>query len=165
MNISVSLTQKEYRYLLDILHLADAVMSGHRHEEDSRSATHRQLIQKLYALAKTSGHEKLIEHDKTGRYVPTHEFEHSTLAHTLIDEFSEHLFWDQLIARMTARDAAQLVGGMDTLKALNERDRTQLESSIRQRYIHEFTTNGISRLEIVERFGATAPGMPVKTSD
>jgi hypothetical protein len=39
MNIEIS--TKEYRDLLDILHIADVVMSGHRREENKRTALHR----------------------------------------------------------------------------------------------------------------------------
>ncbi len=39
MNIEIS--AKEYRDLLDILHIADVVMSGHRREEDKRFAPPR----------------------------------------------------------------------------------------------------------------------------
>jgi hypothetical protein len=53
MNIEIS--TNEYRDLLDILHIADVVMSGHRNEADRRTERHRALIQKLYALAQGEG--------------------------------------------------------------------------------------------------------------
>jgi hypothetical protein len=62
MNIEIS--PKEYRDLLDILHIADVVMSGHRREEDKRTERHRALIQKLYALARGEGFDRLISYSK-----------------------------------------------------------------------------------------------------
>lgn len=163
MNIEIS--TEEYRDLLDVLHIADAVIHGHRREEDAGTARHRALIQKLYALAGSAGFDRLVRrNESTGRYVPTVDFEQGTLAHAVIDKFGEHLFWDQLIGRLTFRDAAEMAGGVEFFNALNDTDRQRLEDSIRQKYIQEFTTNGVANLTVIERLG-TGGGAPVKTSD
>lgn len=163
MNIEIS--AKEYRDLLDILHIADVVMSGHRREEDKRSDSHRALIQKIYALARGEGLDQLIRHNKSvQKHVPTEEFEETSLTHAVIDEFGEHLFWDELISRLSARDVAQIVGGIDHLSAIGDSERQAVEGPIRQRYIEEFSTNGVANLEVIERF-SIGEGIPVKTSD
>ncbi len=163
--MTIDLSAKEYRDLLDILHIADVVMSGHRREEDQRTVRHRALIQKLYGLAHSEHIDSLISYNENlNRYVPSGEFERQTLAHTVIDEYGDHLFWDQLISRLSGRDAAQMAGGTDHLNALNEGDRQRIEGPIRQRYIEEFTSHGVSNLEIIERFGSDK-ALPVKTSD
>jgi hypothetical protein len=163
MNIEIS--TNEFRDLLDILHIADVVMSGHRREADRRSERHRALIQKLYALASGEELGKLVRHDaRTDVYAPTQEFEEGTLAHKVIDEFSDHLFWDELISRLSVRDAAQAVGGIDRLNALNDNDRQAAEGPIRQRYIEEFSRNGIANLALIERFGSGGHEQ-VRTSD
>jgi hypothetical protein len=163
MNIEIS--TKEYRDLLDILHIADAVMSGHRREEDKRTGRHRALIQKLYALARSEGLDRLISYNESvQKYVPTAEFEENTLAHVVIHEFGDHLFWDELTSRLSVRDAALITGGPGRLNAISDSDRQAVEGPIRQRYIEEFATNGVANLEVVERFGI-GEGIPVKTSD
>jgi hypothetical protein len=162
--MNIELSTKEYRDLLDILHLADAVMSGHRRGENKRTEQHRALIQKLYALARGEGLDRLISYNEHAhKYVPTADFEQSTPAHVLIDEFGEHYFWDELISRLSARDAGQLAGGIDHLNAMSDGDRQILEGPIRQRYIEEFSAHGVANLEVVEHF--VNEGMPVKTSD
>jgi hypothetical protein len=163
MNIEIS--TKEYRDLLDILHITDVVMSGHRREEDKRTERHRALIQKLYALAGGEGLDRLISYNESvHKHVPTEEFEQSSLAHVVIDGFGDHLFWDQLISRLTARDAAQIAGGIDRLNALSDSDRQAVEGPIRQSYIEEFSRNGMANLAVIEQF-SIGGGMPVKTSD
>jgi len=163
MNIEIS--TKEYRDLLDILHIADVVVSGHRREEDKRSERHRALIQKLYALARREGLDRLIGYNESvQKHVPTAEFEETSLAHAVIDDFGNHLFWDELISRLSERDAAQIIGGIDRLNAMVDSDRQAVEGPIRQRYIEEFTANGVANLEVIERFSA-GEGIPVKTSD
>ena len=162
MNIEIS--TKEYRDLLDILHIADVVMSGHRREDDKRVGRHRALIQKLYALAQGEGLDLLMRHDEREELYSQPEFEKSSLAHVMIDEFGDHLFWDELISRLSVRDAAQAAGGMDRLNALNDRDRQAAEGPIRQGYIEEFSRNGISNLVVIDRFDIGG-NERVKTSD
>jgi len=163
--MNIEFTANEYRDLLDILHIADVILSGHRREPDTRSERHRALIQKLYGLARGEGLDRLMRHDaQENVYAPTPEFEESTLAHVLIDEFGDHLFWDELISRLSARDAAQAVGGMDRLNALNDDDRQAAEGPIRQQYIGEFSKNGIANLAVIDRFD-NGGFEPVKTSD
>jgi hypothetical protein len=163
--MKIEISANEYRDLLDLLHIADVVMSGHRREQDKRMKQHRALIQKLYAFAGSEGFDRLIGYNEhENKYTPTAEFEESSMAHVAVDEFANHLFWDQLINRLTARDAAQMMGGIERLEALNESDRHSVEAPIRQRYFQEFTTNGVANLEIVERF-SIAGGAQTKTSD
>jgi hypothetical protein len=163
MNIEIS--ANEYRDLLDILHIADVVMSGHRREEDNRTVAHRALIQKLYALSAGEGAEPLISYSKSAHsYVPTPEFEAGTVSHKVVDEFADHLFWDGLISRLSFRDAAEIVGGKDRLNAMSDRDRREAEGPIRQRYIEEFSKHGIDNLAVIQRFDV-GEGMTVKTSD
>jgi hypothetical protein len=162
MNIEV--TAKEYRSLLDILHIADVVMSGHRREEDVRTIPHRALIQKFYSYARAE-FERLVDYDKNGKkYHLTAEFEDNSQAHALIDEFGDHLFWDHLISRLSARDAAHAAGGVERLNALSESDRQAMEVPIRQRYIEEFSLHGVANLDVVEKF-SYGEGRPIKTSD
>ncbi len=163
MNIEID--ANEYRNLLDILHIADVIMSGHRNTEDERTRQHRVLIQKLYALAAGAGLERMMRYDENvRRYVPTPDFEQSTLSHTVLNEFGEHLFWDHLINRLSQRDAAQLAGGLERLAEMSENDRHGLYQAIRQRYAEEFTANDIAHLRLIEPLEAAA-GMPAKTSD
>lgn len=163
MNIEIS--TQEYRDLLDILHIAEVVMSGHHREEDIRSERHRALIQKLYALAQGDGLDRLISYNESmKKHVPTAEFEESSLAHVVIHEFGDRVFWDELISLLSAREAAQIAGGIDRLNAMSDSDRQAVEGPIRQQYIEEFSMNGVANLAVIERFN-TGPKMPLKTSD
>jgi hypothetical protein len=164
MNIDIS--TQECRDLLDILHIADVVISGHRRGEDNRTERHRALIQKLYALlAQGEGLDRLIGYNEgVHKYVPTDGYEQSALAHVLLDEFGDHLFWDELIARLTVRDAAQIAGGNERLNAMSDSNRQALEGPIRQRYIEELSANGLANLTVIERF-SSGEGNVANTSD
>lgn len=163
--MNIELDAKEYRDLLDILHIADVVLSGHRREADKRSERHIKLIQKLYELARGEGLDRLIRQEGgAGVSVPTEEFEASTLAHVVLNEFGDHLFWDELISRLSVRDAARNTGGLERLNAMNDSDRQVAEGPIRQHYIEEFSRNGIANLAVIEGF-SNIRKVPVQTSD
>ena len=164
--MKIEIEAKEGRDLLDILHIADVVISGHRRGEDKRAEGHRSLIQKLYALlAKGEGLDRLIAfNESVHKYIPTSDFEQSALAHVLLDEFGDHLFWDELIARLSVRDAAQIAGGHERLNAMSDSDRQALEGPIRQRYIEELSANGLTNLTVIEQF-SSGEGNIAKTSD
>ena len=164
--MKIEISVKESHDLLDILHIADVVISGHRRGEDKRTEGHRALIQKLYALlAQGEGLDRLISYNESvHKYIPTNDFEKSALAHVLLDEFGDHLFWDELIARLSVRDAAQVAGGNERLNAMSDSDRRALEEPIRQRYIEELSANGLANLTVIEQF-STGEGNLAKTSD
>ncbi len=163
--MKIEITEQEYRDLLDILHIADVAMTGHRRGADSRTERHRALIQKLYALAANEGFEGMFAFNAgVQKYVPSADFERGTLAHVVLEEFGDHLFWDELINRLSLRDAAQMAGGMDRLNTMNPTDRQRMEGPIRERYVQEFSTYDVTNLEVVQRFDGRW-GAPVKTSD
>jgi glycerol kinase len=102
--------------------------------------------------------------ERANVFVPTAEFEQSSVAHAAIDEFEDHIFWDELISQLTVRDAARIAGGMDRLNALSDSDRQAVEGPIRRRYIEEFSANGAANLSVIQQFVMNA-GTPVRTSD
>jgi len=152
--MKVDITKEEYRNLLDIISIADWVMSGHKTQKDRRTAPYDALIQKLFSLAKDQGFEKLVELDPLrGDYYLASEFEANSRSWEFIDEFTDDSFWDELSHRMTERDAAIQAGGFENLKAMSREERSTLEGPIQERYDAEFYDNGVDRLQIVEPFG------------
>ena len=163
--MKIEITNEEYRTLLDVLHIAEVVLSGHRRHEDPRSEQHRMLIQKLYALAGDAGLGRLLAFDEARKlYHFTEEFENDAPAHSFVDEFAGHVFWDELISRLTARDAAWHAGGLERLNALSDDEREALERPINERYVEEFSKHGIGNLAVVEQLGGAGEGS-VTTSD
>lgn len=163
--MKIELTAQEYLALLDLLHIADVVTSGHRREEDERTARHRAIIQRLYGLGRSEGLDRLMGYDESARrFVPTAAFEQESLAHTLLAEFGNHLFWDELISRLSQRDAVRQAGGQENLSAMSEKDRLEIEGPIRQGYMEEFARSGVMNLAVVERFDLGSSDA-IKTSD
>ncbi len=163
--MKIELSKAEYRVLVDILHISEVVMNSHRREQDPRTEVHRKLLEALYARAEEAGFGDLfVYHAAEKKHHPTEAFENDALSHKLVDEYEEHSFWDQLISRLTMRDAAQEAGGRERLEAMGDEEREKVERPINDRYIKEFTENGVDNLAVVDRF-IGAKGATVTTSD
>ncbi len=163
--MKIDLSKEEYQALLDLLHLGEVVVTGHRREDDPRSALHRRLIQSLYERAVEEGFGDLFAYHAAERqYHATEKFERDSLSHRLLDEFVDHIFWDQLISRLTTRDAAIEAGGQERLALMDEHERDALEEPIHERYLKQFTENGVDNLAVVDKFTVGA-GAKVHTSD
>lgn len=152
--MKIEITNQEYRDLLDVLSMADWVMTAHKTGKDNRVAPYDRLIQKFYSLAKDMGCGDLVGHDtRRGRHYLTNAFEDNSRSWEFIDEFTDETFWDELTHRMTERDLARTAGGYDKLRSLSREDWSSLEAPVHERYSDEFYENGIERLEIVEHYG------------
>ena len=51
----IELTTAEYRQLVDVLYLAEWLLTAHKVGDDPRVATYHELVQKLYAHAQEMG--------------------------------------------------------------------------------------------------------------
>jgi hypothetical protein len=151
--MKIEITKEEYVDLLDLFHIASWVLVSHKTTVDPRVEKFEIIIQKFYALAREMGRGNLVEYDPgRGRYRPTKAFEDMSPSLEFIDEFVDHSFWDELIARFAERDAARQAGGYEKLDLLSHEDRHALVDPFEERYAEEFNERGIDRLEIVERF-------------
>ncbi len=162
--MNVEITKEEYAKLLDLLFIADSVLTGHKDEEDLKIAGYRQIIQRFYALAGEMGQAGRIEYDPDlGKYLPNDAFKESAEGQKFLDEFADETFWHELIYRFTERDLERQVGGHEKLRSLRLEERFELETPVEEKYLEEFEKYGIERLEIVERFDLE--GEKPKTSD
>lgn len=162
--MNVEITKEEYDKLLDLLYIADTVLTGHKTEADPRTAPYEKIVQKFHALAGEMGQAGKIEYDRDlGKYFPAAKLEEASEARKFLDEFADETFWHELIYRFTERDLERRIGGYEKLRSLRLEERFELETPIEEKYLEEFEEYGIERLEIVERFDLEG-GKP-KTSD
>jgi hypothetical protein len=148
--MNVSLTQREYRLLLDLLLASDWVIHGHRPEEPEAAEPYRMVIQKFLSLAKDAGLEDLVEIDEDhNQYRPTAKLERETEAWKLLDEYDDLLFWEELIVRLAERDVVDMPGKSDIAHMSGE-DYDRLAGPLEEKYAGEFYENGLHRLKLRE---------------
>lgn len=155
--MKLDMTVKEYRDLLDLLSIARWVLAAQEGgENDERLAAYEQVVQKFYALAGEMESGNLIAFDEeASRYLPTAEYEDAGAGWQFIGDFEENSFWEELVERLTERDAIRAAGGLEAFDALDEDARHALLEPIEERYLQEFQKNGIENLTLKP---AGAPG-------
>lgn len=146
--MNVSLTQREYRLLLDLLLAADWVIHGHRSEEPPEAETYRMVIQKFLSLAPEFGMGDLVEIDgQRNQYRPTRKLEEATGAWKLLDEYDDLVFWEELIVRLAERDVLSMPGKGD-VSGMSQDEYDRLVAPLEEKYAGEFHANGLERLTL-----------------
>lgn len=146
--MKIEFSKAEYRSLIEMLYLADWVLTAHDEQPDPDKARHYLLCQKIYASAKAMGCDALIKNAKELRaYVPTKKLEDLESVRNALESYNADIFWDELIERLTERDMTAMLSTMAKEPSSPE-EYSELAAPIDERYATEFSTNGVRRLKI-----------------
>jgi hypothetical protein len=148
--MKIEITDKEYRVLLDVFHLADWVLHAYKTEGGPETEEFRVLEQKNLALAAEMGFGQLVEYDEeTGKYFPTREYEDTSSVMDAIVDYDNESFWDELTERLAYRDLI-LQEGKDKVLGMDFEERFAKTEALREKYSDEFYRNGLNRVVIKE---------------
>ena len=146
--MKILFTNPEYRTLIDMIYIAEWVLTAHDEDDDPAKDKYIHLAQKIYSHAKEAGFESLVEGSASdNEYFPTLEFEEKSGIHDLIDDYDGESFWDQLIDRLTDRDVRAKTGAKE-LEPLSNDAFAALADPIAEEYEAEFSARGIERLKL-----------------
>lgn len=140
--MKINFTKKEYRALVQVLHLGDWILHAHETRDNPETEPFRSICQKVYSHYKEMGCEDIIERSG-GEFYGNRKFEDSM--HELIDAYDEESFWEELTSRMAIRDAAREVGE-ERLRSMDSYERMEAIGSKEQIWANEFEEHGITRL-------------------
>ncbi|MBX3014156.1 MAG: hypothetical protein KF832_21725 [Caldilineaceae bacterium] len=147
--MQIELTSDEYRRLIDILYLADWLLTAHKVGDDPRVAAYQQLVQKLYAYSQEMGLSHLIEYAvEFDQYFPTRDLEAGTPIHEFIDEYDDETFWDELTRRLAERDLLAQLGGWEKMQKLSTEERIRRLGQLEEHYAAEFARHGLENLRL-----------------
>jgi hypothetical protein len=146
--LKIEFSKAEYRTLIEMLYLAQWVLTCHDEQPEPSKERHFLLCQKIYASAKAMGCETLIENDKQLRaFVPSEKLEALESVRDAIETYNAESFWEELIDRLLERDVTALLPTL-TREPSNPEEYWELAGPIEERYATEFATNGVRRLKI-----------------
>lgn len=153
--MKILFTKSEYRTLIDMIYIAEWMLTAHDEQADPAKDKYVHLVQKIYSHAKEIGWESLIESSAAeNEYFPTLEYEEKSGIHDRIDDYEADSFWDQLVDRLAARDVMAKVGAKEQ-EQLSAEEYSAIADPIADVYEREFATHGIERLEINESRSST----------
>jgi len=142
--MKINFTKKEYRVLLDMITISDWVINAHDEGEHDDSE-HSKLREKLLSLYKEFDAEDLVEYaPELGLHFEQRKLEERMFAN-FIDPYESECFWNELITRLSERDAIESVGA-DKFRTLEPIERIELVSEYQSRYEKEFEKHGVDNL-------------------
>lgn len=140
--MNIRFTTKEYRTLIELLHLADWVLHAHDVGERAETAHYRDVTQKIMSYYKAMGCEDLVE-EIDGRIYPKREVEDRMWP--ALDGYDNATFWHQITSRLAERDAEAAVG-RKRYEGMDHPERLELIDGHEQRWHEEFAEYGLRRL-------------------
>ncbi len=151
--MKMDFTNEEYRTLLELLDMAQHVMTPNGDDECdddececcADKAKYEDLCQKIYSMADDFGAGNLVAfEDELNCYFTTDEFEESDHKE-LIETFAQSSFWSSLIMLMAERDATK-EKGEEVFDNLSDDEQGELLNKYAEQYAVEFMANGLDNL-------------------
>lgn len=147
--MQIELSADEYRQLVDVLYLADWLLTARKVGDDPRVEAYHRLVQKLYARSQEMGLSELIEYaEEFEQYFPTRHFEADTTIHEFINEYDDETFWDELTRRLAERDLMAQLGGREKVQKLSMEERIRRLGQLEEQYAAEFARHGLDHLRL-----------------
>jgi hypothetical protein len=149
--MKVSFTAKEYRQLLELVHLGMWTVTGYQGEETAAAKRYYGIDQRLMAMATDLGCADLVEEREDGSLQPAPKLSEDERVRDLQSEFQNDVFWHELVARLADRDFAgdQAKRTMDTPGVEPPPSRDDQLKKIEDRYWTEFEKNDLAHVVVL----------------
>lgn len=145
--MQIKFTKNELEKLLELLSIADWVLTSMDVEEDERKDDYLKLLQKLYHEAYENGLTKEIEYDEDAKdYFLSEDWEEETQVRDFIEEYEDASFWEELTFRLADRDIDRKMNGKPPK---NFEEHVAMFTKIQSKYEEEFEKNRLDNLELV----------------
>ena len=149
--MKVPFTPKEYRQLLELVHLGMWAVTGYQGEDTAAARRYFQFDQKLLGMATDLGCADLVEKQADGTMQPAAKLSEDERVREIQSEFQNDVFWHELVTRLADRDLA----GEDARRAIEtpgvEPPPTTDErlKKIEERYWAEFEKNDLANVVLL----------------
>lgn len=145
-NVHLSLSISDYRALVEMIQVADWVITSRENEPQESTRQFREVRKAVLANVAAIGmdHDIVFENDD---YFETLDYENNAPHRELIAEYDGSIFWDELLERLVDRDfrdkfSEAEIAGMSLEKRVSEQ--TQIQAT----YEVEFVDHDLNRLRI-----------------
>jgi hypothetical protein len=138
-------SEQDYRRVMLLAYLGEWVVNAIRKDPEP---AYEDVVSKVFSFAQGTTLESLIAFDEnSSQWIPATAFEEE--AHTLIDQYDDKTFWEELTGRLTERDLIA-AHGERALKGMRPDQRTRAASPIAKAYTKEFEEHGLDRIGVAD---------------
>lgn len=149
--MKVSFTAKEYRQLLELVHLGMWAVTGYQGEDTASAKRYFDFDQKLLGFATEMGCADLVEKRDDGTLQPAPKLSEDERVREIQSDFQNDIFWHEMVARLADRDLAneQAKRGMDTPGVEPPPSSEEQLKKIEERYWKEFEKNDLASVVVL----------------
>ncbi|MFI5337014.1 MAG: hypothetical protein ACHQ5A_09530 [Opitutales bacterium] len=149
--MKIPLTAKEYRQLLELVHLGMWAVTAYQGDETAAAKRYFALDQKLLELATGQGCGDCVEERDDGSLQPSPKLAEDDRIRELQSEFQNDVFWHELVQRMADRDLAgeQAKRALETPGVEAPPSTEELTTKIEERYWAEFEKNDLANVVVL----------------
>ncbi len=149
--MKVSFTAKEYRQLLELVHLGMWAVTGYQGEETAIARRYFDFDQKLLGLAAGLGCADLVETTDDGSLQPAPKLAEDEKVREIQSEFQNDVFWHEMVTRLADRDLAgeQAKRALDTPGVEPPPSHDEQLRKIEERYWDEFEKNDLANVVLL----------------
>jgi hypothetical protein len=143
--MNLTLDPAEYEKLIELAYLGEWIINSH-HDPEFQDEKAADVVQKVLAVSHLSGVGQDIE---TKDYFLKDEWVEK-LYEEYIEDYDDHVFWDELTERLAQRDLAKQRG--TSADAIDRDDDLHDLKPLEEKYHFELEEHGVERLNIVTDF-------------
>jgi len=149
--MKVSLTAKEYRQLLELVHLGMWAVTAYQGEDTASAKRYFALDQKLLELATEAGCADCVETRTDGTLQPAPELAENERIRELQSEFQNDVFWHELVQRLADRDLSgeQAKRVLETPGVDPAPSSEEMTKKLEERYWAEFEKNDLANVIVL----------------
>ena len=149
--MKVSFTAKEYRQLLELVHLGMWAVTGYQGEDSAAARRYFEFDQKVLGYAAALGGADLVEKRDDGSLQPAAKLAEDERVREIQSEFQNDVFWHEMVARLADRDLAgeQARRTMDTPGVEPPPSTDERLKKIEERYWKEFEKNDLANVVVL----------------
>lgn len=145
--MKIEFSKNELKNLIELLYFGEFMFDTSREKYPDKREKYEKLLQKIYKIAYQNGMKDFLEPSE-GKIYPTREFEEDEFIWSVIDEFEDESFWQELMIMLSERDIMEKMS-IDEYRNLSMAERIKLETEHEEPYQEEFAKNGIKNLKIL----------------
>lgn len=148
--MQLNISNKELRNLMEMTSLALVVAGTASEETDIRYGEWEKLHSRIFNLARQEPDlaKLLAPADGSDEMSFTQEYMETSYLTSKLDEYSEHVFWSDLVSRLADKALEGLIG-TDEFELLSEEEKRTMTEPLEKSLWNECSTYGIDRLGFI----------------
>lgn len=146
--MTIDLTDDEFAALLEMAYLGEWMANAHAASEEDRNLEYEAVLSRLLGYARDAGLDELVA-GEDDQLTPSETFEESEAMRSVIEDYDDDTFWQEIVDRLATRDLLQRFGER-RLEAMSPDERIALLDEAAERYAREMEEYGLDRLIVTE---------------